>query len=122
MRNVFKIAMFYFLCIGVLQAQNIEGKIDKNSVTYESVSLSVTVDSLEEINETFQMEDLKSLLKDIGTNETLSFKIICNGELMSNGVKSYMSYKVSGNSDEQEKFIKSVEKIIQSAKNYYIKN
>ena len=105
----------------ITKDQALKGKVEDGKIEFKSVGISITVDSAEEIDSTFKMEDLTSLIEQSGENESLSFKITCNGKPMSNGVKSHMSYKVNGNSDESEKFVKNVEKIITSAKSYYTK-
>lgn len=104
--------------LGFGQTKTVLGEV-KETTKVESMSVTVTVDSLEEIESTFKIEDIKEILDMSDANETISFKIVCNGETMSNGKKAHMSYAVEGNSDEPEVFLKSVEKIRNSAIKYY---
>ncbi len=53
-------------CLSFVNAQQEDQREISTSYTYNSVSLSVTVDSLEEINTTFKIEDLTSLLQETG--------------------------------------------------------
>jgi len=88
-------------------------------VKLENVSITVTVDSAEEVESVLKMEDIKQLLDESAENEAITFKITCNGNRMSNGKKSHMSYTVKGNTDDRAGFLKSVEKMRNSAINYY---
>ncbi|WP_422105943.1 hypothetical protein [Winogradskyella sp.] len=108
------------LCFG--QSESINGVVTESQQTLENVSVTVTVDSAADIESTFQVKDIQDILESTGDNETLRFKIICNGRTMSNGEKSHISYVVEGNSNEPKVFLKSIEKIRTSALNYYNKN
>jgi len=119
MKNLITSVIVLISALGFSQSKSINGLVVKETPKVENVALTVTVDSAEEIESTFTMEDVKDIIETSEENETLSFKIICNGDTMSNGKKSYMSYKIEGNSDESEKFLKGVEKIRNSAIKYY---
>ena len=77
------------------------------------------MDSAEEIESSVTLDDIKDILALSEDDETVSFKIVCRGNYMSNGIKSSISYKVEGNTNNSEYFLKSVEKIRTSAINYY---
>ncbi len=85
----------------------------------ENVSVIVTVDSAEDIESTFNIEDIKQIIESSATNEVVSFKIIGNENYRSNGNKSSLSYRVEGNSNDLESFLIGIEKIRTSAINYY---
>jgi len=104
--------------LGFGQSKTVLGEA-KDTTKVENISITVTVDSLEEIESTFKIEDIKEILTMSEANETIGFKIVCNGETMSNGKKAHMSYSIEGNSDEPEAFLKSIEKIRNSAIKYY---
>jgi hypothetical protein len=91
----------------------------KEVTKVENMSIEVTVDSADDLESTFQVEDIIEILGDLSEDETISFKIICNGKKMSNGIKSHVSYKVDGNSNELDAFITTVEKVRTAAINYY---
>jgi hypothetical protein len=88
-------------------------------VKIESVDFVVTVDSAEDLESTFEIEDLKTLFNDSSSNESISLKIVCNGELMSNGKKSNLSYKINGNAKNMKEFMKSAREIKRAAIKYY---
>ena len=119
MKNLLTSLALMVTLLGFSQSTSINGKVTKTQPELEDVTVSVTVDSAEEIQSTFKVEDIKELLDITGENETLTFKIVCNGRTMSNGKKSHMSYTVEGNSNDPEAFLKRIEKIRTSAINYY---
>jgi hypothetical protein len=104
---------------GFSQSKLMNGMVVKETTRVENVSVEVTVDSAEEIESTFKVEDIKDILESSNDNETLSFKITCNGDKMSNGNKSSLSYKIEGSSNDLESFLMGIEKIRTSAINYY---
>ena len=119
MKNLFTILAVSILTLGFSQSKSSNGLVVKNKTLVENVGITVEVDSADEIEKTFKVEDIKEILESTNENETITFKIICNGKTMSNGKKSHMSYKIEGNSDEMDNFLNSVEKIRTSAINYY---
>lgn len=119
MKHLIKTLLLLITFIGISNAQSITGEVNENQLLIEGFNLTVTVDSLSDLESTFKIEDLKLLIEDTKTNQTISFKIICNGKPMSNGEASYMSYEVSGNSAKSEDFLKKAEKIFLAAKKYY---
>ncbi|WP_299128063.1 hypothetical protein [uncultured Winogradskyella sp.] len=121
MKNLIICLALVITSIGFGQSKSLVKQVDE-SVKVESVAVTVTVDSAKDIESSVKMEDIKEILKMSDTNETISFKIICNGKRMANGVKSHLSYSVEGNTDEPKKFLKSVEKIRTSAINFYNEN
>jgi len=118
-KNVIVCLALLISALGFSQSKPANGLVVKETPKVEQVSVVVTVDSAEEVESTFKLEDIKELIASSDDNETITFKIICNGKEMSNGLKSHMSYKVEGNSDDVEGFLKSVEKIKSSAIKYY---
>ncbi len=101
------------------QSKLMNGMVVKETTRVENVSVEVTVDSAEEIESTFKVEDIKEILNSSNDNETLSFKITCNGDKMSNGINSKVSYKIEGSSNDLESFLIGIEKIRTAAINYY---
>ncbi len=119
MKNLIMSLALVITMLGFSQSKSINGAVAKEQPKLEDVSVTVTVDSAEEIESTFQVEDIKEILESTDENETITFKIICNGRTMSNGEKSHTSYSVEGNSNRPEAFLKSIEKIRTSAISYY---
>lgn len=83
----------------------------------ENISIVIEVDTAEELEKTFKLDDAKELLESSDSN--VSVTIICNGKKMSSGVKSSMSYKVTGNAANPDEFLQNVEKIRSAAIDYY---
>ncbi|RZN84288.1 MAG: hypothetical protein EVB11_02460 [Winogradskyella sp.] len=110
------------LCLSVsifAQSQNLKGEVKVTDVKVENVKIEVEVDSIEEIESTFTIEDFKQLLDETEEGEDLTFKIKCNGKKMPNGLKSSMSYEVKGNTSDKESFLKNVAKLRKAAIKYY---
>ncbi len=111
--------------VGFSQSHSIKKDINgeatyiNEEIKLKNVAIEVTVDSEEEIKSTFTTKGLKELLDETEDGEEISFKIICNGEKMSNGLKSHMSYTVKGNTDNKEDFLKRIKKIRKAAIKYY---
>ncbi|MFD1063036.1 hypothetical protein ACFQ1Q_07240 [Winogradskyella litorisediminis] len=102
-----------------VNAQKLKGNVNYNDVKVESLSISVEVDSAEEIESTFSIEDFEEILNETEAKDELSFKIKCNGKKMSNGKSSSVSYTVKGNINEKQKFLESIAKVRASAIKYY---
>ena len=121
-RNLMTSLIILIALSGYSQSKAINGMVVKETTRVENVSVEVTVDSAEEIESSFKVEDIKDILDASSDNENLSFKITCNGNKMSSGVKSKVSYKIEGSSNELEAFLMGVEKIRTAAINYYEQN
>ena len=83
------------------------------------MAVSVSVDSAKDLESTLKIEDIKQMLDEAGSNEEISLEIVCNGGVMSNGIKSKMSYKIEGNTNDKENLLRNFEKIRNAAINYY---
>ena len=108
--------------LGFSQTKSVEEieiikKIEETKV--ESVDVVVTVDNIEELESTFTIDDVKEVFDLREGKESVSFKLVCNGEVMSSGKKSKMTYIVEGTSDDKETFVQRVEKIRNAAIKYY---
>ncbi|WP_411766644.1 hypothetical protein [Winogradskyella sp. A3E31] len=119
MKNSLIILALFFISISFAQDKVVHEKSSIEKIEFTNVAIEITVDSAKDIEETFTVTDIKEMLDDTNPGEDISFKIICNGEKMSNGKKSHMSYAIEGNTDNKEEFLKSINKIRQSAINYY---
>ena len=101
------------------QAKIVTGKTDIQDVKIENVSITVEVDSADEIESTFKVEDLEDIFENAQSGEDISFKLKCNGRKMSNGVRSSMSYTINGNTNDKASFLEGVAKVRASAIKYY---
>lgn len=120
MKTVFTILGFLIVSISICYGQEVNKQITMEDIELRDVKISVTVDSAEEIKEVFQINDIRSLLKEVGDNEEVSFELVCNGETMSNGKLSSLTYKIDGNTNDIKDFINQIKIIRQGALKYYI--
>ena len=120
MKTVFTILGFLIVSISICYGQEVNKQITMEDIELRDVKISVTVDSAEEIKEVFQINDIRSLLKEVGDNEEVSFELVCNGETMSNGKLSSLTYKIDGNTNDIKDFINQIKIIRQGALKYYM--
>lgn len=98
----------------------LHGKTSNLSHTkISNLEVVVTVDSAKDIENTFKVEDIKEILNEADSNEAISFSLVCNGTMMSNGKKSTMTYKIEGDTGEPEEFLTLVSRLRTSAIKYY---
>lgn len=109
-------AILLFLGFNVAAQSNVE---KSELVKIESFSIKVEVDSAEEVESTFKIEDFEEILSQAQPNIDITFELKCNGDTMSNGSKSSMSYTIKGNLNKKEEFLKGITKIRSAAIKYY---
>ncbi len=119
MKTVFTFLGLFIATVTLSFAQEVKGQITMDDIQLKDLKISVTVDSAEEIKEVFKVGDIKELLEEVSTNEDVTFELICNGDKMSNGKLSSLTYKIDGNTNNIKDFIKRVKEIRQGAINYY---
>ena len=85
----------------------------------KSVSIEVSVDSLEELKTTFTKKDIKEILDHSAPNEEITFKIVCNGRNTDDGLKSHATYEIKGNTDDKDFFLNLIGKVRTAAIKYY---
>jgi hypothetical protein len=113
MKNLITSLALLVTLSGFSQSKSTSGMVVTETVSVNNVSVVVTVDSAEEIKSTFKIEDFREILELSDDDEVVSFKIICNG------LKSHVSYKIEGNSNDKEAFLFGIKKIRTAAINYY---
>ncbi|SHH00388.1 hypothetical protein [Winogradskyella jejuensis] len=119
MKNLITLITLFMATAIFAQSKDLNGKVKLDDVKIENVSISVEVDSAEDIESTFSIKDFEELLDITEKGEELSFKIKCNGKTMSNGVKSSMSYEIKGNTNDKKEFLKNIKKLRKAAIKYY---
>jgi hypothetical protein len=119
MKTVFTFLGLFIATVSFSQAQNLDGKVITENTKIKNLSVSVTVDSAEEVEATFNMKDIKTILNEVEEGEEISFEITCNGEKLSEGVTKKVSYRVTGNSKDKKNFLKSIKRIRKAAIKYY---
>ncbi len=119
MKTVFTFLGLFIATVTLSFAQEVKGQITMDDIELKDLKISVTVDSAEENKEVFKVGDIKELLEEVSTNEDVTFELICNGDLMSNGKMSSLTYKIDGNTNNIKDFLKRVRQIRKGAINYY---
>lgn len=119
MKTVFTFLALLIATVNFSQAQNLEAQVTTQDTKITNLSVSVTVDSAEEVESTFKMKDIKKILNEVESEEDISFEITCKGDDDSSGIASKVSYRVTGNSNDKEAFLKMVKKIRKAAITYY---
>ncbi|TCK67476.1 hypothetical protein DFQ05_1252 [Winogradskyella wandonensis] len=119
MKNLITVVAIIMVTSVFAQSNNLKGEVKLGDNKIENMSISVEVDSAEEIESTFSIKDFEELLDITEKGEELSFKIKCNGKTMSNGVKSSMSYEIKGNTNDKKEFLKNIKKLRKAAIKYY---
>lgn len=120
-KNFITVLVLFLVTLSYGQLTETEGKTEivVDEIKVEDVKIEVSVDSAEEIESTFSIEDIEKIFDENTDSEEITFKIICNGEKMSNGESSSVSYSVKGNRKGKDLFIKSVDRIRKAAIKYY---
>ncbi|WCO02123.1 hypothetical protein [Psychroserpens ponticola] len=119
MKSVITILFLLLATISFAQPQNFNDSEPLQITKFSDFKISMTVDSASDIESTFKLKDIKDVLNDVSEDENISFEIICNGNQISKGEKSKVSYKVKGNTNNLKPFLKTIKKIRKGAINYY---
>jgi hypothetical protein len=119
MKKLFLVSAICLTTLMFAQKKDLKGNITFNKVKVENFEISVEVDSVEEIESTFTVEDFIEILNETGENENITFSIKCNDRKIGDEVKSHIKYEINGNTNEKEKFIESVRKVRAAAIKYY---
>lgn len=85
----------------------------------KDMGITVTVDSEKEIEQSIKYDDIRSFAKLAERNQDIVLKLDCYNRSTSKNIKTHVSYKVEGNTNDIEGFIALVEKVKKSASNYY---
>lgn len=122
MKHLITILATFIISMGF--AQDKIGKAEWTSTggtKIEKVAMEVTIDSLEELESTFQKENIEKLFDDFGIIDDITFKLTCNAKEKTHGINSNVSYEVKGNSGEKDVFLAQVEIIKKAARSFYNK-
>lgn len=121
MRSLITSLVLFVTVLGFSQSKITKGLVMSETAKIENVSVEVTVDSAKDIESTLRIEDIREILEVSSDNEKLCFRINCNNVENVNGLKSNVSYRIEGSSNDLEAFIAGVDKIRSSAIKYYNK-
>ena len=107
------------LSVGLLSFAQLNSlKVSYADNEFEDVVMDVVVDSAEDLNDTFRVDDLKDLLELTG-GQSATFTLTCRGEMMSDGERAELKYKVEKGEMSEREFLKMVKKIRKAAIAYY---
>ncbi|WP_053991999.1 hypothetical protein [Mangrovimonas sp. TPBH4] len=91
---------------------------ESEEVKFESISISVNAESLQDLEE-LNLDEILTIFKNSEPDRELSFEIVCYGEQMKNGKKSSLAMKADGNSNDLEAFYNQIKAIKKMALGYY---
>ncbi len=101
------------------QIKELQNADETLATTIQSVEVSITIDSVKELESTFNLNDIKSIVDDMSPDENISFEIKCNGKPMSNGKEASATYKITGKAGEKEAFYNNINTIKKLVTDYY---
>ncbi|MGB3605815.1 hypothetical protein [Psychroserpens sp.] len=119
MKTVFTILGLLVATVSFGQANNLEATMTTNDTRITELNILVSVDSEEELESTFKMEDIQKILDEVADEGEVSFEIKCNKKKSDMGISSSVSYRISGNSNDVDGFLTKVEHIKNTAIKYY---
>jgi len=114
MRNT--ITLLLLFCSTLFFSQN---NNKENEQVFENLKLEITIDSYDDVKH-INLSDIKHVFKQSKTNQPIEFKVHCNNITNINAkVITDLSFKVNGNSNEIDSFMKKIKTIKKSIKKYY---
>lgn len=85
----------------------------------EKLKIEITLDSFDDIKD-INISDIKSIFNQSKSDQPLEFNVHCNNSnILSTQLKSNLSIKIDGNSNDLEAFYKQILTIKKNIKKYY---
>lgn len=110
-----KIFLLSVLICGVCHSQ----KTPSDEVLLGDIGLVLTIDSIEELNQ-FDLTGIKGLMEDSEENSTIELEIVCNDKIhFGNAKLNNASFKIEGNSNDINGFLRKAKKMKRSIKKFY---
>lgn len=110
------ITLLFLFCSTLFFAQN---NSKENELIFEDLKLEITIDSYDDVKD-INLNDIKSIFKQSKINQPIEFKVHCNNITnIESSIITNLSFKVNGNSNEIDSFIKKIKTIKKSIKKYY---
>ena len=119
MKTVIKLLVCLMTTVGLAQSTDLQEDDQERDVKINEISVSISVDSADEVISTFDIKDIKELIGEVEPNKALNFEIICNNINANSGSPSALTYRIQGNSDDQKEFLKRVKELRKAAIKYY---
>jgi len=115
------ICLALFSLIGFSQTQNQTLNVSQGETTVTNLKIEINVASLQELEKSFKIKDLNEIFSELDNEGDVEFRITCTKASDYDKSKTKeISYKIVGDADEKEAFLKMAERIYNSAKKYYI--
>ena len=118
LKNVLTCLVLFVSLVGFSQVQK-KTNLNIGEIEYNSLDITITVDSLEELEMEFDTSDIEDLFGEIEEFKMISFKLICNAIENSKEHKSSMSIKIENTRDDKDYFLKRIQKLKKAGVNYY---
>jgi len=110
------ITLLLLFCYTLFFSQN---NSKENELIFENLKLEMTIDTDNDLKE-INLNDIKSIFKQSKINQPIEFKVHCNNITNINAkLITDLSFKVNGNSNEIDSFMKKIKTIKNSIKKYY---
>lgn len=111
MRHLITILILLVASTGFSQTNLDEEEMSSEVSHKESFSVTLDVDSAEELESKFNTIDIKEILSLFDEFQQFTFEIICNEENSSSKLKEKRSYKLDGNSSNINDWLPRIEKM-----------
>ncbi|OUS00416.1 hypothetical protein A9Q86_10620 [Flavobacteriales bacterium 33_180_T64] len=85
----------------------------------EAIGIEVTIDSVEELESVFKVEDVEELFSLSEADGTITFTLNCDFDASKNNLKGSMTYTVKGEVNEKAEFLKNIKKAKAIALKFY---
>lgn len=119
MKHGFTILGLLIGAISFGQTNSLNGTISQSDVKTSGMKISVSVDSAEDLKNTFDINDIEEAIDRSSEVENISFEIICKDDSTNKAVTKSVTYKAKGRTNAKESFLKSVKRIRKAAIKYY---
>lgn len=111
MKNLMTSLCLLVLTLGFGQTSKVDSSTIMKNSKIKDIGVRVEVDSAEDLENSFKIEDLKDLLFLSSEGQDITLEIVCNSKIMPNGVNSSLTLKINGNTNKEEEFLRNVNKI-----------
>jgi len=123
LRMLKKVLTCLVLFVSVVGYSQVKKNTNLNigEIEYNNLDITITVDSLEELEAEFKTSDVEDLFDEIEAFKKISFKLICNAVENSKEHKNSMSIKIEieNTKDDKDYFLKRIQKLKKVGVNYY---
>jgi hypothetical protein len=113
MKNM--VTLLFLLVAGFCNSQ----ETSDDPVLLENIGITFTIESVKELQE-LDLGDIKSIMEGSATNHPIKLEIVCNDKLhYGNARLNNASFKIEGNSNDIDGFMKNARKLKNSMRKFY---